>query len=388
MLKPTSRILILILIILTLASSPVCCLSSSPVQYRDYWPTTGWRSLSPEAQGVNSTKLEELWQHMLAEANAGGFLLIRNGYLLYEAYYPGISADHLWNLVSVAKSITAAVLGVALADGYVSSVNDFVLDYFPDRTVANPDPRKDAMTIHHLLTMSAGFESQLEGIVLPSDWIQYLLDLPMLHDPGEVWNFDGGCSHLISAIITHTTGISMQTFAQTRIFTPMGISNYVWEADPEGNTMGFGHITMGLKDIAKFAYLYLNNGTWGPFQLVPADWVTECTQPHFLFSDGTGYGYQWWVDPEISGYSMRGTGGIRIFNLPELDLVMVFAGGMIFSIQDFYSAFDEFLYPAIIGDTVSITQPVGEQIFPFVVVLLLVAIPVVVGNVYRQRKRF
>jgi CubicO group peptidase (beta-lactamase class C family) len=115
--------------------------------------------------------------------------------------------------------------------------------------------------------------------------------------------------------------------------------------------------------------------------------VDECTKPHFLFSNGNGYGYQWWVDPEISGYSMRGTGGIRVFILPEQDLVVVFAGATIFGLLDFYSAFEEFLYPAIIGDTVSYSLSVGEQILPFVLVLLLVVIPVVIGNMYRQRKR-
>ena len=337
MLRSKSRILILIPIMLALTSSPACCMSSLSLQYRDYWPTAGWRILSPEAQGLNSTKLDELWHHMSTEANAGGFLLIRNGYLLYEAYYPGISADHLWRLVSVAKSITAAVLGVALADGYVSSVNDSVLDYFPDRTVANPDLRKDAMTIRNLLTMSSGFESDAGLMGLSPDWLQYLLDLPMVREPGTHWRYDGGCSHFISTIVTRTTGLSMVDLAQTRLFGPMGITNYRWDADPQGNTIGFGNLAMTLRDLAKLGYLYLNNGTWGPFQLISADWVAECTQPHFQFSHETGYGYQWWIDSEISGYSMRGAGGKRAFVLPELDMVIVLGGAKSVSYSNFYS---------------------------------------------------
>jgi CubicO group peptidase (beta-lactamase class C family) len=209
----------------------------------------------------------------------------------------------------------------------------------------------------------------------------------MIHEPGEVWNFDGGCSHLLSAIITQTTGSSMAAYVHARIFTPLGISNYGWDADPEGNTMGFGHITMSLRDLAKFGFLFLNNGSWGPFQLIPTEWVAECIKPHFLFSNGIGYGYQWWVDPEISGYSMRGTGGIRVFILPAQDLVLVIAGATIFGIHDFYSAFEDFLYPAIIGEPANYPQSVGEQILPFVVVLLLVVVSVIVGNMYYQRKR-
>ena len=361
--------------------------TSLSIQSRDYYPTTGWRMQPPESQGMNSTRLNEFWNYMYSEARLGGFLLIRNGYLLYEAYYPGVGADHLWSVVSVAKSVTATALGVALAEGYVTDINASVLDFFPDRIIANPDPRKHAMTIQHLLTMSAGFESRLEQIVLPNDWIQYILDLPMLHEPGQVWNFDGGCSHLISAIITQTTGLPMAEYAQIRLFGPMGISNYEWDTDPQGNTMGFGHLIMNLRDLAKIGFLYLNNGTWGSFQLVPSEWVLECTQTHFLLPNGVGYGYQWWVDPAISGYSMRGTGGIRVFMLPEQDIVLVFAGASVFGILDYYSAFEEFLFPAIIGDPVSYPQSVIEQILPFVIVLLIVVIPIVIGNKSRQGKR-
>ena len=387
MLRSERWMLILIPILLAAIITPVTRTSFSLNQSRDYWPTMGWRLLQPESQGMNSTRLNEFWNYMYTEARLGGFLLIRNGYLLYEAYYPGVDPDHLWSVVSVAKSVTATALGVALAEGYVTSINDSVLDFFPDRTIANPDPRKDTMTLHHLLTMSSGFESRLEQIVLPSDWVQYLLDLPMIHEPGEVWNFDGGCSHLISAIITQTTGVSMATYAHARIFAPMGISNYEWDADPEGNTMGFGHLTMSLRDLAKFGFLYLNNGSWGPFQLVPAEWVAECTKPHFLFSNSFGYGYQWWVDPEISGYSMRGAGGMYVFILPEQDLVLVIAGAVRSSYLDFYSVFEQYLFPAIIGDPVNLQPSVLDQTLPFVVVLLLVVVPLIIGNMYRQRRR-
>jgi len=361
-------VLILFPLILAIAFSPVAGTQFSPIHNRDYWPTAGWRIVPPEAQGMSSIRLDELWNQMNTGADLGGFVLIRNGYLVYEAYYPGAGPDYLWRLASIAKSFTAGVLGVALADGYLASINASVLDFFTDRTVANPDPRKDAMTIRHLLTMSSGFESNAATMGFRPDWIQYLLDLPMVREPGEVWKYDGGCPHLISAIITKTTGISMAELAQARLFAPMGISNFEWDADPQGNTIGFGNLALSLRDLAKFGYLYLNNGTWGPYQLVSAEWVAESTKPHFLFSNGFGYGYQWWVDPEISGYSMRGAGGMRVFILPEQDLVLVIAGAIRSSYSDFYSVFEEFLFPAIVGNPVNYTPSVGEQILPFVFV--------------------
>ena len=354
---------------------------------RDYWPTMGWRVSAPETQGLNSSGLEEFWNQLNSKSNIGGIVLIRNGYIVFEEYYPGVGPDYIWDLASVTKSVTAAVLGVALADGYITNVNESVLDIFPDRTVANPDLRKDAMTIRNLLTMSSGFESDAGLMGLSPDWLQYLLDLPMVREPGTHWRYDGGCSHFISTIVTRTTGLSMVDLAQTRLFGPMGITNYRWDADPQGNTIGFGNLAMTLRDLAKLGYLYLNNGTWGPFQLISADWVAECTQPHFQFSHETGYGYQWWIDSEISGYSMRGAGGKRAFVLPELDMVIVLGGAKSVSYSNFYSAVNAILYSAVIGEPVYYQPSVGEQTLPFVMVLLFVVIPVIVGNMYRQRTR-
>lgn len=379
-------VLLLIPLILVSVITPVTSTHFTPIEDRDYWPTVGWRIQSPESQGMNSTRLDEFWNHMHPIDGLTGLLLIRNGYLLYEAYWPGLGPDTLGTVASITKSISATILGAAIADGYVTSVNDSVLDYFTDRTIANPSPQKDAMTIWHLLTMSSGFESSAQTMGLEADWIQYVLDLPMVNDPGAVWNYDAGCSHLISAIITQTTGVSMATYAQARVLGPMGISVYEWPTDPQGITTGFGGLKLKLRDLAKFGYLFLNNGTWGPFQIVPAEWVAACTHSYFNFTTD-GYGYQWWVDSEISGYSMRGAGGKRVFVLPEQDIVLVFAGVTTYSILDFYSLFEEFLFPAIIGDTMSFQQPVQEQVLPFVLVLLIIVIPLVVGTKYMERKR-
>ena len=108
----------------------------------------------------------------------------------------------------------------------------------------------------------------------------------------------------------------MASLVHNRLFTPMGISVYEWGADPQGVTTGMAGLSLTLRDLAKIAYLYLNNGTWGTQQLIPAEWIVECIQPHFVFPYGEGYGYQWWIDIPISGYSMRGAGGM-IFGTME-----------------------------------------------------------------------
>ena len=148
-----------------------------------------WRGVIPEVQGMNSSLLEAFWNQIRIDGNVQGFLVIRNGYLLYEGYGAGSSISHLWRIYSITKSVTAMAFGLALADGTVADVNETVLSYVPDRTIQNPDPRKSNMTIWHLLTMSSGLERSDFGLGTKPDWTQYLLDSPMDHEPGEFWNY-------------------------------------------------------------------------------------------------------------------------------------------------------------------------------------------------------
>ncbi len=373
------------LLLTSLVIFPETSAIQSLASERDYWPNVSWRGVIPEVQGMNSSLLEAFWNLIRIDGNVQGFLVIRNGYLLYEGYGAGSSISHLWRIYSITKSVTAMAFGLALADGYVADVNETVLSYFPDRTIQNPDPRKSNMTIWHLLTMSSGLERSDFGMGTKPDWVQYLLDSPMDHEPGEFWNYNGGCSHLLSAIITETMGISMETLAYSRLFTPMGISNYEWGADPQGVSTGMAGLSLTLRDLAKLGYLFLNNGSWNGMQLIPAEWVTECTHPFFEFNYGEGYGYQWWIDIPINGYSMRGAGGMRLFVLPEQDLILAF-GAAPYGSEDYYAFFDDFIYPAIIGDTVSLWNPTDELILPGLACALILSMVVVSLVLYWKRK--
>ena len=363
------------------------CAQPISASVRDYWPTTGWRGVLPEVQGMNSTLLEEFWEFMRIDGNVEGFLVIRNGYLLFEGYGPGSGVQHLWRIYSATKSVTAMAFGLALADGYVAHVNDTVLEYFSERTIQNPDARKSNMTFWHLLTMSSGLERSDFGLGAQSDWVQYLLDSAMSHEPGEFWNYNGGCSHLLSGVISETMGVSMETLVLHRFFTPMGISVYEWGADPQGVSTGMAGLSLTLRDLAKLGYLYLNNGTWGTSNLVPAEWVAECIYPHFVFSYGEGYGYQWWIDLPVNGYSMRGAGGMRVFILPEQDLILAF-GAAPYGSEEYYAFFDEYIFPAIIGEPTSLPTPIFEQVLSFLIGGITITV-LIVGIVFfwKRKKR-
>jgi CubicO group peptidase (beta-lactamase class C family) len=267
-------------------------------------------------------------------------LVIRNGYIVAEAYFYPFARGSKHDLASVTKSFTSTLVGIAVDKGYIKSVQQPVLDFFPGRTIANVDANKRAMTLEHLLTMTSGLqcinepsEVTLSQMMASPDWVQFMLDLPMSDEPGTRFVYNSGGSHLLSAIIRETTGMSASAFAQKHLFEPLGISDVVWPFDPQGvNNHGWGSLKLTPRDMAKLGYLYLNEGCWDGKQVVSPEWVAAATREH-VFLHGTlqdGYGYQWWcwwVSPRGHGYSAVGRGGQRIFVLPYKDMVVAVTAG-------------------------------------------------------------
>jgi CubicO group peptidase (beta-lactamase class C family) len=236
------------------------------------------------------------------------YLVIRNGYLILEGYPdPDYNESTLKHVYSVTKSFTSALVGIL-------------------------DEDKQSITVEHLLTMTAGFECDASSAAIRAspDWIQYALDRPMVDVPGETFNYDNGASHLLSAIVNRTTGIPTQSYADTRLFQPLGISDYEWGLDPQGVASASGPVGLNItpRDMAKFGFLYLNNGTWDGEQIVPSTYVSASTQvqvsetgppvhPH-------NYGFQWWIDPSLDAYLASGAYGQYIWVQPKNDLIVVF----------------------------------------------------------------
>ncbi|NVM19972.1 MAG: serine hydrolase [Candidatus Lokiarchaeota archaeon] len=307
-------------------------------QAPDYWPTTGWRASSPESQGVSPQKLQEMEDYIVSE-NIGGYidslLIVRNGYLVYESYPSHIyDANIRHHIFSCTKVFTSTLIGVALEEGYISGLDDYVLDYFPNRTFDNMDYRKEAITIKDLLTMTSGiaWTDQVDyyQMAFSYNWVQYVLDQPMVHQPGEVWNYNTGGSHLLSAILDRETPNGTLDYAKTRIFDPLNITEYSWNLDRQGIPIGGTLLHLTPRDMAKFGFLYLNNGTWNGTQLIPASWVAEATTSfidvEFDQSHGSGYGYQWWIYNWLNAYTARGSNQQYIVVIPDLNLVVVSTG--------------------------------------------------------------
>jgi len=312
---------------------------------RDYWPTDKWRIAPPEEQGMNSDKLREMVEY-IDENNISikNVLIVRHGYIVLEETFKGFQSRD--NLQSATKSFTSALVGIAIDKGYIEGVDQTVLSLFPDREITNLDDRKQAMTVEDLLTMESGLDWPpgpcwwLEGaecadyttqiMLEDDDSLPFILNQPMVEEPGKIFNYIAGASHLLSAMISETTGLSALDFAQKNLFRPLGIEGVTWSTDGEGLNLGYSDIAMLPQDMAKFGFLYLNEGLWDGEQVISAEWVRASQQPHAVTTNKIqpNYGYQWWVNPELGFYNAAGNGGNYIIVVPEHDMVVVFTGNL------------------------------------------------------------
>jgi CubicO group peptidase (beta-lactamase class C family) len=310
---------------------------------------------------MDSELLAEMFD-FIQEQNYGihSVTVMRYGYLVADAtIYPfGLGLKH--EIHSATKSIISALIGIAIEQGYIESVNQPVLNLFPKRTAANLDADKEAMTLEHLLMMATGLECRdsylyrwrgIGQMRQTDDWIQFMLDLPMAEAPGTSFEYCNGASFLLSAIIQETTGMSASAFAEDHLFGPLGISDVAWPANPQGITLGWGELRMRPHDMAKIGYLFLNEGRWDGEQIVPEAWVADSTRKHISATLQDGYGYQWWIS-EDGTYMALGYAGQFIFVIPERDLVVAFTSDL--SENDFYVPeilLDTFIIPAVKSST-------------------------------------
>lgn len=309
--------------------------SGAPPKQREYWPTAEWKTATPETQGMDSAKL------MVADAfvrerlpDAFSLLVVKNGYLIFEKYYSFGSPHKIAVVHSVTKSVTSALVGIALEKGHLQSVDQKLIEFFPEHITADSDPRKNQITIRHLLTMSAGFRWDDRGPSMTNwytglDWIKGAIQLPQDNRPGEVFNYNSSSSHILSAILSEATQTSTLDFARANLFEPLGITSAYWHKDPQGYCIGGFGLGLSARDLARFGFLYLNNGYWNGRSVVPEEWVKESTRMqihafgHPLYGR-FGYGYQWWVKEVDGCRSFRAWGrrGQYIVVVPELDMVV------------------------------------------------------------------
>lgn len=327
--------LLLVSLIFSSGYTEVLAQSNEP----DYWPTDNWQTATPASQGMNPTMLTQMEQNI--DAQPWGFalrsiLIIRHGYLVYENYL-GVPdrVNTTGNIYSCTKSVSSALIGIAINQGFLS-LDDRLVDIFSHLAIDNLDSRKEVITVEHLLTMTSGLpwdewsypyshaENDWQRMTTSSNWVEFVINRPMDFTPGANWVYNTGGSHLLSAIIYQTTGTSTLSFADANLFAPLGITDYYWSRDPQGNVNGGSALQLRPRDMAKFGFLYLHNGTWDGQQIVPASWVATSSASHATVDSNTEYGYQWWIHPDLGAFAAHGYLNQHIYVIPNQDMVVVF----------------------------------------------------------------
>ncbi len=376
----TRRCLLLGIVVVIVAGCARGALTQAPVATHvdaTYWPTAGWRSSTPEEQGMDSGLLAEMLGEILDENyKIDSVTIVRNGYMVADARIHPFNSISKHNIYSCTKSVVSALVGIAIDQGYIEGLQQPVLSFFPQRTIANRDVNKEAMTLEHLLTMTTGFQCQdsylyrwsgLNQMRESEDWVQFVLDLPMEGEPGERFEYCNGASFLLSGIIQETTGLSANEYAEEHVFGPLGISDFDWSSSPQGISVGYSELRMHPQDMAKIGVLYLNEGRWDGEQIVPSAWVNSSTSQFISATLEDGYGYQWWVD-DSGMYLALGYGGQFIFVIPDKEMVVVFTSSL--DDNDFYvpqTLLNEFIIPAAITPSTLPGNPEGVALLEAII---------------------
>jgi CubicO group peptidase (beta-lactamase class C family) len=287
----------------------------------------------------NGESLEEY----LDASGTTAFLVIHDDRLLYERYFDGYDESSIHTSFSMAKSFASALVGIAIDEGHINSVNEPITNYIPE--LLEKDERFESITIRHLLTMSSGIKYE-EGGDLP--WSEeaddtktyYATDLRKLAlensriegKPGEYFEYNNYNPLLIGMILERATGMSVSRYLQQKLWKPMGMeADGSWSLDSTEN--GFEKMESGVnaraRDFARFGMLFAEEGNWEGRQLISRGWVGESTRADTSTDPSQDYQYFWWVNtPEGESYhfSARGNYGQYIYVAPEKDLVIVRLG--------------------------------------------------------------
>jgi CubicO group peptidase (beta-lactamase class C family) len=319
------------LVSITISLIIVFIFLSGNISFAEYWPTEEWQMAAPEEQGMSSDQLKQINEYVKEKLpHTTSILIVRNGYIVFEEYYRG-EKDDLRDLIGATKSVTSALIGIAIQEGYVAGVDEKMIRFFPEFESEALDPQVREITIRHLLTMTAGFGPDVMGIAFP-DRIQRMLESPLKSKPGQEFAFNSTASNILSMIITKTTGLMALEFGEEYLFEPLGISDLRW-SDMILFTFGSQGLRLSTQDMAKIGYLYLNEGMWDGSQIIPKEWVVESTKKQIEVIDSElwisdGYGYQWWTTSVNghSAYTAWGFDGQHICVIPYLNMVIAITG--------------------------------------------------------------
>ena len=347
----------------------ICC-AAAYAQGNAIWPTKEWRTSTPEEQGMDSKALARLIEFGTGRS-FDSLLIVRHGRIVLDAYYAPYSADIPHAINSATKAVIGTLTAIAYKDGLLDSLDHRMLDFFGDRSLAEVDDKKNAITVQNLLDMTSGIDwteplngrpDSLIEMRRSPDWIKFILDRPMSNAPGDTFNYNSGNSQLLSAIITKLTGMDARDYAKAKLFAPLGISTSNWLRDPQLLAIGGFGLAMVPRDMAKIGYLYLRNGEWEDKRLLPPAWIDKVSHATVDMKRSVEpdlrYSNSFWALPNKQVYMAVGYHCQLIMVFPELDIVAVTTA------RDFcpFSKLADYISGAVKSETALPPDPAGANL--------------------------
>jgi CubicO group peptidase (beta-lactamase class C family) len=326
-----------------------------------------------------ANELAEALNDLIANGRAPdlhGVVAIRHGEVILEHY--GVGEDFSWgeshgvvtfgpetlhDVRSITKSVVGLLYGIALGDELVPEPKDPLLPNFPEYPDLAADPERARLMVEHALTMTLGLmwnedvpytgpvNSEVAMELAPNR-NRYVLERPIVDEPGTSWRYCGGATALLGALIARGSGRPLDDFARERLFEPLGCKAFEWMRGTDGVASAASGLRLAPRDLAKIGQLVLADGSWGGREIVPSSWLERALQRRARIENGFDYGYQWYVSDLTPrpGVSHRwvgglGNGGQRLDVLPDLDLVVAITAGA-------YDAEDGFATPMTVLEDV------------------------------------
>jgi CubicO group peptidase (beta-lactamase class C family) len=250
---------------------------------------------------------EREFEEFLTEQKVAGLLILQDGMIRLERYGLGFSEAGRWTSQSVAKSVTSTLVGAAIKDGYINSVDDYVTDYIPDLKGS----AYEKVSVRHLLTMNTGVQWKETYNDPNSDLIKFFTDptepgldqtvsymrrLPKEAEPGTKWVYKTGETHLLGVLVSLATGQTLSNYLSSKIWVPYGMEQEAtWILNRTNQEMAGCCLQMSLRDFARFGQFVLEGGRINGESIVPDNWFEAATQTQIPLWGGWGYGYQWWT---------------------------------------------------------------------------------------------
>jgi CubicO group peptidase (beta-lactamase class C family) len=357
-------------------TSPAC---GAPTALDD-----GWTIATPESVGLDRARLCTIAARMKeTEANVHAVVIVRHGKLVFEQYFSG--PDERWDVAgrfdhdpttkhdmrSASKSVISLLVGIAIDRKLIASAEEPVVKFFPEYSDLK-SPGWDQITVRHLLTMSSGIQwdenrawadpkNDEPHLGSEDDPIRYILSKPIAKPPDALWTYNGGGTDLLGNILERVSRKPLEAFAREVLFEPLRITDIEWR-----NYLTNGKIApaVGLRirprDAAKIGQMVLNRGAWGGKPIVSPEWIAQSVRPRFqaigYFSGLFFYGQQWWLgrsiaqENEVKWIAAMGSGGQRLFIVPDRDLVVMTTSGLYFQPRQGDGALDmmaNFILPSV-----------------------------------------